>query len=155
MDKVTPVATYSAEDAEDRRRFEEMTDEARSFIESFDWCDGIREGYIGIAVPGVVGVYLFKISPNDPEVDKWIWVVVGDLPPAYLTTDDAPNPSTALDAYIGAMEDWVAAAKKGEATDHLIPVDVPPDQEHAEMLESRLNFLDHEVLADYKEDLRS
>jgi len=100
-DKVTATARYPAEDAEDRRLFEAMTEAARGFVESFDWCRGIREEYIGIAVPGIVGVYLFRIGPTDPGVDEWIWVIVGDLPPAYITTDEAPNPAAALDGYIG------------------------------------------------------
>ena len=155
MSKVTPVAEYSAEDEEDRRLFEEMLAEASTFLASFDWCDGIKEEYVGIAVPGVMGEFLFRISPSEPDVDEWLWVIVGDIPPAYITTEDSPNPASALDAYIGAMEEWVAAVKEGHPTDDLIPVNVTPDQEHAEMLATRLEFLDENVLAEYKEDLSS
>ncbi len=81
--------------------------------------------------------------------------VVGDLPPAYITTEDAPNPATALDGYIGAMDDWVKAAKAGQSVADLIPVNVSPTVENAKRLESRLRFLDKEVLAHCAEDLKS
>ena len=49
----------------------------------------------------------------------------------------------------------MSAVKEGHPTDDLIPVNVTPDQEHAEMLATRLRFLDENVLAEYKDDLRA
>jgi hypothetical protein len=80
-------------------------------------------------------------------------VVVGDLPPAYIAVDDAPNPACALDSYIGAMEDWVDSVKAGRPVDHLIPVNIAPTAENAAKLASRLKFLDEEILSFYADDL--
>jgi hypothetical protein len=88
------------------------------------------------------------------EVDQWIWVIVGDLPPAYLTTDECPNPATALDGYIGAMLEWVDAAQKGKSVAELIPVNVPATKKHAKMLKTRLEFLDERILSEYQDDLK-
>jgi hypothetical protein len=79
--------------------------------------------------------------------------VVGDLPSAYLVTDNAPNPACALDAYICEMGRWVTAVKEGKSVVGLIPVNVAPSVEYAKRLEWRLNFLDREILSEYKDDL--
>lgn len=80
---------------------------------------------------------------------------MGDLPSAYLTTDDCPNPATALDGYIGAMQEWVDAAQKGRSVAELIPVNVPATKEKASMLKTLLDFLDERILSEYQEDLKA
>jgi hypothetical protein len=52
------------------------------------------------------------------------------------------------------MSEWVDAVKNGRPVDELIPVNVPPTMEYADMLENRLNYLDTEILIDYKDDLK-
>jgi hypothetical protein len=111
-------------------------------------------------VGGVVVVLLFRIVPAREDVDEWLWVVVGDVPPAYLVTDDAPNPASALDGYIGEMERWVAAVRAGQPVDDLIPVgtvdgaaQLEPTVERADEIESRLRFLTEEILVHHADDL--
>jgi hypothetical protein len=130
-----------------------MHNEARSFLERFTWCKAILDEYLGMAYPGIVGVFLFRISPARQDVDEWVWVIVGDIPSAYITCEDSPNPASALDAYIGAMNEWVAAASSGGPVDKLIPVNVEPSRENAERLKLRLKFIDDEILSSFKKDL--
>ena len=104
--------------------------------------------YAGLAIAGVVGVFLCEIEPNSRDVDDVLWVIVGDLPSAYLVTDDSPTAEAALRTYIDLMNEWVGAVKKGDSVDKLIPVNVAPNAEHARMLESRLRFLRERVLED-------
>ena len=101
---------------------------------------------------GIIGIFLFQFVPNREDVDEWVWVIVGDLPPTYLTVDECPNPGAALDGYIGAMEEWVAAVEKGNSVAELIPVNVPATPENAIKLRSRLEFLDKKILSKYYED---
>jgi len=96
---------------------------------------------------------LTRIEPARDGIDEWVWVIVGDVPPAYITAEDAPNPACALDGYIGAMDGWVRAVLTGGSVDGLIPVNVSPSPENAKRLEARLRFLDGEILARYKNDL--
>ena len=133
---------------------QELHARATDYLSKFGWCRRILEHYVGFIYPGIVAVFLFKIEPSRASVDDWVWVVVGDLPPAYITCEASPNPATALDSYIGAMEEWVAAAEVGAPTDGLIPVNVPATPENAAMLKSRLQFLDKEILSGYSEDLK-
>jgi hypothetical protein len=47
--------------------------------------------------------------------------------PAYMVTEQTPNPACALKAYIVLMRQWVEAVMKGESVEDLIPVNVEPD----------------------------
>ena len=82
-----------------------------------------------------------------------LWVVVGDLPPAYLVTDDVPDALCALRDYIGLMRRWVAAVKAGEPVVDLIPVNAPATLANAEALRIRLDSLEHNILQEYQERL--
>jgi len=88
-------------------------------------------------------------------VDDTLWVVVGDLPSAYLALDDAPTWREALQGYVYEMGQWVSAVKQGDSLDDVIPVAVEPTIEHAEMLASRLAFIEEKILGVPDEDLES
>jgi hypothetical protein len=120
--------------------------EAREFLTYYKWVSSIDEEYLGVAFSGILYLFLFKITSNRADVDPWVWVVVGDLPPAYLTCDDAHTPYEALDSYIGAMQEWVAAAKVGKSVANLIPVNIPATLENALFLENRLKLIDERIL---------
>lgn len=154
LSKVTEYSDYRLTLVEeDQASLDALYDEARHFLDFYDWCEHITESYVGMFYPGIVGVFLFRIETGREDVDNWIWAIVGDLPPAYITCDESPNPATALDAYIGAMSEWVQAAKNGESVADLIPVNVPATLENATMLESRLKFLDEKILTKHQADL--
>jgi len=154
LSKVTPIAKMYGESKKETSGLYQMAEEASDYLKKFNWHNGIIESYLGIGIPNIIGVFLFKVKPAKPEVDEWVWVVVGDLPPAYITAEQSPNPAAALDAYIGAMAEWVTAVKAGNSTEKLIPVNAPPTIENAKLLESRLKFLDNKILAYYREDLK-
>jgi hypothetical protein len=139
----------------DARSIEKFHAEARAFLEYYDWCETITEEYVGMVYPGIVGVFLFRFVPTRKDVDEWVWVITGDLPPAYITCEESPNPATALDAYIGAMLEWVKAVDDGAPTDQLIPVNVAPSKDNAARLKMRLDFLDEKILSGYADDLKT
>lgn len=139
----------------DAKSIEKLHQEARAFLESFAWCNSIIEDRIGFVYPSIVGVFLFKFVVTAKEREDWVWVITGDIPPAYIACEDSPNPATALDAYIGAMQEWIEAAENGAATGHLIPVKVEPTPENAARLKVRLEFLDEKILSGYAEDLKA
>jgi hypothetical protein len=153
--KVVPADRLQGEDAEDTLKLRSLLEEARSYLGRLSWCGSIADEYFGLGVGGIVGVFLFKIIPTAPDVDDWLWVIVGDLPPAYIVTDEARNPAAALEAYVGEMQRWVSAAEKGDSVSDLIPVNVPPTPENSQRLRKRLTFLDREILCHHADDLRS
>jgi hypothetical protein len=126
-----------------------MLGEAKEYLAAFDWCESIEESYFGLGVGGIVAVFLFKIRPRHEGVDELLWVVVGDLPKAYLVTDDSPSPRLALETYVELMSEWVDAATKGQPVDELIPVNVAPTLENAKLLEGRLAFLSAKIIPLY------
>jgi hypothetical protein len=132
----------------------QLHQEARDFLVHFEWCEALLEEHVGFIYPGIVGVFLFKIRPSREGVDEWVWIIVGDLPPAYITCEESPNPATALDSYVGAMLEWLSAVDRGESIDELIPVDVPATKENVERLRARLKFLDDNILSGYTDDLK-
>ncbi|NIJ19851.1 hypothetical protein FHS95_001520 [Sphingomonas naasensis] len=103
-------------------------------------------GVLGAHFDGIFSIFLFEIEPGRDDVDHWAWDIVGDILPAYITCKDARNPYEALDGYIGAMEEWVQAAREGASVADLIPVNVPATPANAALLDSRLKFLDAEIL---------
>lgn len=152
--KLTPVDRLKGEDEEDTYLLHEMLLEARNYLSSYDWCLNIDETFFGLGIGGVVAVFLFRITPARQEIDRELWVVVGDLPPAYLVTEDAPNPACALAGYIGEMAEWARAVMEGTSVERLIPVNVPPTLDNALELRSRLDFLEKDILlAEYADDL--
>jgi len=152
---VADVGTASPKELE---KGTELMQRARRYLSGFKWCAGIREEYVGILIEDLFGVFLFRIEPARPGVPEWTWIVIGDLPPAYIACDgDTPNPACALDAYMGCMEDWISAVKEGKSVQELIPVNAPATLEFATALEGRLNLIDAHVLSapEYQADLQN
>ncbi len=147
--KIVPTKEMRGDGEQDGALLRRALEEAIAYICSFDWCGGVTESYFGLGVGGVVAVFLFKIVPKRSDVDEWLWVVVGDLPPAYLVTDDNPTPVLALEAYIAEMSDWVTAVEMGQPVDDIIPVNVPATPDNARQLRERLKFLREEVIPLY------
>jgi len=146
---LTPVDSIKGEDEQETQEFKGLHLDARSYIESFHWHGQIKSEYFGIGVAYIVAVFLFELIPAQPSVDKFLWVVVGDIPPAYLVTDDAPEPIDALRTYISLMREWVEAVKAGKPIEDLIPVNAAPTMENAADLESRLNHLEKHVVPQF------
>lgn len=120
---------------------------ASDFLLSQPWCQSIASGHLAWAVAGVLGVFLFRLVPSQPDVDDQLWVIVGDIPPAYLVCDDTPTWREALENYVLEMKHWVSAVRRNESLDDVIPVNVPPTQEYADMLDTRLTFIRQRILA--------
>ena len=147
IDAVLSCADFQGDDPEDGRLCRELFDRGEKYLVSFKWCSRILERYVGICVGGIVAVLLFRIDPD--QADEWIWVIVGDLPPAYINAEEGDAPADALRAYIEQMRRWVVAAREGNDTSTLIPVNVEPSPETALRLESRLDYIEHEILPEW------
>lgn len=148
---LVPVEQMRGDSQRDTELLQQMLKEAEAYLRSFEWCKSIAETYFGLGIGGVVAVFLFRIEPAKEGVDEWLWVVVGDLPPAYLVTDGNPIPVSALEAYVEEMQAWVTAVEVGKSVDELIPVNLPPSHENAKELKQRLTFLTTKVIPRFKD----
>lgn len=127
-----------------------LEQEARSFLLRHSWCLSVHSLDIYRYIEGIFGLFLAEIEPApDSGADRYVWVIVGDLPAAYIDVPSAPTPNEAIDAYIGAMEEWVNAVDQGATIEDVIPVyhrfsliPIPPVQSFAESLKRRLRLLE-------------
>ena len=114
---------------------------AERFLAGQRWCARVLRVTPVFAIAGVLGVFRCSLVPSDPAADVMVWVVVGDLPPAYLAHEPGDSWQDALRGYAEEMGEWVSAVGAGASVDDLIPVNVPATREYADMLASRLEFI--------------
>jgi len=138
---VRPFLTEKEEEGSDA-----LVKKVNEFLDGFAWAQGRKNLWVAHSVPGVVGLFLVELSSPNPTIDQYIWVVVGDLPPAYLSSEYAKSPRDALEGYMGEMQAWAEAIEKGEPIDDLIPVNCAPTSANVQALRSRLDFLSRKIL---------
>lgn len=154
-----PIDQIRDSGIEDAEAIAELADVARRFIRHHKWCGGIIDAYFDRGIASVA-VFKFRIEPLLGADDE-VWIIVGDIPPAYMDTPDCPNGATALEAYVLNMQDWVDAVRAGSAIDHLIPVltsetfhHLKPLPEVADLLVKRLDFIRANLLTLWEDELR-
>ncbi len=147
---VIPIDQISSENTEEAQFPLEMASKAQNYISRFSWCLSVRKVYFGDGYGRIVAVFLIHIEPSRPDVHEWLWVVVGDLPSAYLVIDTCNTPSQVLERYIDEISEWVKLAKKGRSSEDVIPVNAPPTPESARMLESRLTVLREQIVPAFR-----
>ena len=143
---VVPIALMFGETEKENRELEEMLDRARHFISDFKWCRSIKNEYFGYGIGGILAVFLFEIDPISDQVDEFVWVVVGDIPPAYLTSLENFTWEDALEGYVEEMSKWIEAVEQNQPVDKLIPVNAPSTQAYAELLKTRLAIIKESIL---------
>ena len=141
------------DDQEDTEKLAEMSKKADNYITSYRWCPDIKEKYFGFGVGGIFAVFLYRFAlplrwTNGAvtDMDDWLWVIVGDLPSAYLVVDDAPTPGLALGIYCVLMEDWANCILSDNSVENCFPVAASPTKEHAEMLLKRTSWIREEII---------
>jgi len=132
------------EDDEDTCLLQQMSHDAEAYLRSFSWCRDVQTSFFGGGVGGVFAVFLFNIRSTRADVSPWIWIVVGDIPSAYLPIEDAETSAEVFKTYLRGMGRWVDYARSEHNTppgDDVPPVKIPATPEWAEKLEKRLNSL--------------
>ncbi|HXE04425.1 MAG TPA: hypothetical protein VN579_00455 [Bryobacteraceae bacterium] len=143
---VGPIDGIFHDDEEELRLLHHMAQEAEKYLEEITRCKSVPEAYFGGGYGGVVAVFLFRVVPATPGADEWLWVIVGDLPPACLAIERITTPSEALEHYIWEMTRWVHFAKRGHLPENGIPINLEPTWKNAEELEDKLKILRKAVL---------
>jgi hypothetical protein len=142
---VVPIQEMKGDDDADTTLLRGMRIEAKQYLESFDWCTVAEAIYWGGGVGKIFSIFLFEIVASKIGIDRWLWVVVGDIPHLYLVLDECKSPSDVLRAYIGLMEQWIELARQGRSSPDLPPIGVEPTPERAMELEQRLRFIQTNV----------
>jgi len=151
FEKLVPTDEMTGEDEEDSSKLRTHLQEARAYLRKFPWCLGIRREFFGLGVGGVVGVFLFELDSTS-DADGRLWVITGDLPSAYLVTDQAPTPMDALGIYCGLMDDWIRAVRENGNVSDVFPVESAATRKNADLLEKRIRFLREEIIPAFSLD---
>jgi hypothetical protein len=125
--------------------------EAQIFLNDKRWCVKIEDGFLKFFIEGILAVFKFYIVPISDNIDKELWVIVGDIPPAYLVIDNAPDTISALKIYVEEMNLWVEAVLNEKSIENLIPVNVLNTKDNAIKLKKRLDFISNKVIPEYDE----
>jgi hypothetical protein len=125
----------------------ELSIEAQDYLKSFKWCEKIINGWLVKEWGYMLSIFYFEIKPSiGSEADNFVWVIVGDLPPAYIDIQSASNEIEALKIYVYLMEEWINNIKQGKSIEDCFPVNVEPSNEFADMLLSRINIIKEDFL---------
>jgi hypothetical protein len=110
--KLTPVEMIFGDDFEETQQLVALFEEAELYLNSFAWCQGVKNVYFGLGVSDFIGIFLFEVIPSEDERDRFHWVVAGDVPPACLAIANCPDPEFALKGYIEEMKGKVDGAQE-------------------------------------------
>jgi hypothetical protein len=138
---VVPIQEMKGDDDADTTLLRGMRIEAKQYLESFDWCTVAEAIYWGGGVGKIFSIFLFEIIASRTGIDRWLWAVVGDIPPVYLVLDECKSPSDVLRVYMGLMDQWIKLAREGRSSPDLPPAGVEPTPEWGDELEQRLRFI--------------
>jgi hypothetical protein len=143
---IKPENEMTGDSPEDAALLRGHMHEAKQFLKSQRWCRNIRSAWFGGGIGGIVLIAAFHIEPTSDDVDDWVWIICGDLPPAYIRADILRTPAKAFEGYIREMRRWVTAVTSGHPVKDLIPVNAQPTMKNADLLRRRLDFLEQRIL---------
>jgi hypothetical protein len=123
-----------------------LVQEASCFLSEQRWCERVGPGGLAFAIPGVLAVFRFAVFGRRPDLPPDVWVVVGDLPPAYIAQPPDSSWQDVVAGYVYEMRRWVTAVQAGSSVSDLIPVGIAPTLEYADSLAHRLDFIQTELL---------
>ena len=144
---IIPIQEMQGDDQEDTEMLAKMSQDADNFITSHQWCPVICEKYFGFGIGGLIAAFLYHFDSQINGTDDWLWVIVGDLPSAYLVIDVATSPKEAIELYCELMEDWANNVISDNSIENCFPVAANPTKENAQLLLTRTGFIRREILA--------
>lgn len=142
-----------SEDMKEAEILESMASEAKAYISGFRWSKPIEKQDMLFGVGDVLALFLFTFSAPIGGADKKLWVVVGDLPTAYLVVVEDDSPRGAIERYCELMLDWCDVVERKGDLDEVFPVKAAPTPEHAAMLRGRVDTINAVVLPEASTEL--
>jgi len=142
LSNINQLKTRSRVDKE----IKSLSDEAYSYLKRQTWCKKVEDGWLAEGWGYILSVFLFRIEPSSEAVDDYVWIVVGDIPPAYIDIESAQTVDDVLKSYVLIMRDWTHAVLNNLPLNESFPVSVEPSEKFANMLNSRLDLIESEIL---------
>ncbi|MBR6058502.1 MAG: leucine-rich repeat domain-containing protein [Victivallales bacterium] len=79
---------------------------AREYLVYQSWCGKILEEFFACKICDDFYVFLFEVESPKEDADRFVWVVCGNVPSLYLTTDFCPTPKDVAETYCDLVEQW-------------------------------------------------
>jgi hypothetical protein len=124
----------------------ELARTAQSYVRSFAWCPPLLATYLAFGVSGVIGLFQVHFEQTIQKTDDRLWVIVGDLPSAYLVVNESDLPRDALENYCLLMDEWVDAVRDKSNFETVFPISSARTLENAGLLMSRIGFIRSQIV---------
>lgn len=151
------IEEISAENFESPEDVRALALEARSYLLAHEWVYQIESGSVAWGFSKMSIFHFYVRSSMGPMTT---WVIVGEVPPAYIDTAYCANAYEALSGYLAELQMWVRAGRKGASVDRLIPVRnrstlelLQPTKEIVDDLDLRIKFIADKILNGRKDEL--
>ncbi len=134
------------EDDDDTALLKDMAKEALRFLPGLEGAPPAERLYLAFGVGGLVAVFLAELTgPLHDRPDTQIWIVVGDLPEAFIGIA-CRNPVMVLQSYCELMDDWAdrVLGRKDMSVAYLIHAE--PTPRHARMLKDRIKLIRRDII---------
>ncbi|HEY4304722.1 MAG TPA: hypothetical protein VGM82_09655 [Gemmatimonadaceae bacterium] len=107
----------------------QMTAAATEFLAAQPWCGRVVSVVPVFVLAGDVGAFRCSLIPSQPNADVMVWVVVGDLPSAYLVHEPGDSWQDAFAAYVTELSRWENDERLASRLEFIRTrlVDVDPD----------------------------
>ena len=130
--------------------------EAHNYLLSFNWCNQILNGWLVKEWGYIVCIFYFEIEPHENSgADNFVWVIVGDIPPAYIDIQSAKNACEVLGIYVQLMEEWIFKVKCGESVSDCFPINIEPTIQHADMLYNRVKIIKEDLIPECRKSSKT
>jgi hypothetical protein len=149
---VADLKFANIEDIEDKIN---LSQKAENYLNNQKWCTSIINCWYDKGWANKVAIFLFEIIPTNEYIDKFVWIIVGDIPSAYIDIESAVNGTCALKAYTEIMEDWINAVNNNKQLENCFPINVPPTKKFAKMLKIRIDLIKEEIIPYFIDELKS
>jgi hypothetical protein len=135
------ISDEDYDETDERRRLDELAQRVRGIIRDQPWAPPIQDLLLAFGVGDVLGLYLVRFEhpctmDNGDRRDE-MWVVAGDLPTIFFSTDCGRTRAEALRVYCDLADEWADAVLDGADISDCYEMHVEPTEEHARMLKSR------------------
>jgi hypothetical protein len=131
---------------EDTELLRQMAATATDYINGFSWCPPVSAMHLAYGIGGVIALFLVRFERKIAQTDDKLWIVVGDLPDAYLVVETEDNPRDAIERYCLLMDEWINEVLGSGNFADVFPVDAEQTPENAELLRQRLDVIRTEIL---------
>jgi len=113
------------------------------YLKSLDWIETYSDINFVRGWGSIITIFLVDI--RDEEGDDKIYVIIGDIPTAYLNYPIGSSYEI-LEEYVRVMSDWANKVLNHERIEECFPVRTKATEENARDLIKRLNFISENLI---------